>query len=159
MKIDFLGAVISTIATICLMLGLTWGSSQMYAWNSPQVIGLLVAGAALFALLIQVERKAAEPILPLELFRNQVWSCVALLTMLQMMVLMGLSLFLQGVLVVSPTAAGLVMTPLSVSMVIGAIRTSLPAFLSACSAGACWTHCTQGTEYMGSTQSLAYRYG
>jgi EmrB/QacA subfamily drug resistance transporter len=124
-RIDFLGAGLSTVATICLMLGLTWGSSQMYAWNSPQVIGLLVVGVALFVLFVLIERKAAEPILPLQLFRNQVWSCVALLSMLQMMVLMGLALylplFLQGVLAVSPTAAGLVMTPLSVSMVIGAM--------------------------------------
>jgi len=124
-RIDFLGAVISTIATIWLMLGLTWGSSQIYAWNSPQVIGLLMVGAVLFVLFIMVERKAAEPILPLYLFRNQVWSCVALLGMLQMMVMLGLSLylplFLQGVLGVLSTVAGLVMTPFSVSMVIGAM--------------------------------------
>ena len=124
-NIDFLGAVLSTIATICLMLGLTWGSSQMYAWNSPQVIGLMAIGVVLFILFALVERRAVEPILPLGLFRNQVWSCAALLTMLQMMVLMGLSLYLplylQGVLSVSPTISGLVMTPLSISMVVGAM--------------------------------------
>lgn len=91
------------------MSGLTWGSSQMFVWNSPQVIGSLAIGVVLFVLFVLVERKAAEPILPLDLFRNQVWSSAALLSMLQMMVLMGLSLylplFLQGVLAVSPTAA------------------------------------------------------
>jgi EmrB/QacA subfamily drug resistance transporter len=124
-RVDFLGALISAVATICLMLGLTWGSSRMFAWSSPQVIGLLAVSVVLFALLMIVERKASEPILPLDLFRNRVFSVVALLSMLQMMVLMGLSLylplFLQGVLAVSPTAAGLVMTPLSVSMVLGAM--------------------------------------
>ena len=124
-RIDAPGAVISTVATICLMLGLTWGSSQMFAWNSPQVIASLAVGVALFVLFVLIERSAAEPILPLDLFRNQVWSSAALLSMLQMMVLMGLSLylplFLQGVLAVSPTTAGLVMTPLSMSMVIGAM--------------------------------------
>jgi len=97
----------------------------MYAWNSPQVVGLLAAGAVLFILFLLVERKAAEPILPLDLFHNQVFSVVALLSMLQMMVLIGLSLylplFLQGVLAISPTLAGLVMTPLSLSMVLGAM--------------------------------------
>ncbi|HLZ63347.1 MAG TPA: DHA2 family efflux MFS transporter permease subunit [Ktedonosporobacter sp.] len=124
-RIDFLGALLSAIATVCLMLGLTWGSTRMYAWSSPQVLGLLAIGVVLFALLLLVERRAAEPILPLDLFRNQIFGVVALLSMLQMMVLMGLSLylplFLQGVLAVTPTAAGLVMTPLSVSMVIGAM--------------------------------------
>ncbi|HZR43241.1 MAG TPA: MFS transporter [Ktedonobacteraceae bacterium] len=124
-RIDILGAVISAIATISLMLGLTWGSSQTFAWSSPQVLGLLAVGVVLFALFLLIERTTAEPILPLDLFRNLTWSCAALLSMLQMMVLMGLSLylplFLQGVLTVSPTVAGLVMTPLSLSMVLGAM--------------------------------------
>ena len=124
-RIDFLGALLSAIATICLMLGLTWGSSRMFAWSSPQVIGLLAIGVALFLLFLGVERYAGEPILPLSLFRNRVFSIAALLTMLQMMVLLGLSLylplFLQGVLTVSPTIAGMVMTPLSLSMVLGAM--------------------------------------
>ncbi len=124
-SIDFLGAAISAVATIFLMLGLTWGSSRIYAWSSPQVIGSLAAGVVLFILFLLTERKASEPILPLNLFHNQVFSVSALLTMLQMMVLLGLSLylplFLQGVLAVSPTVAGLVMTSLSLSMVLGAM--------------------------------------
>src|SRR5581483_4476791 len=96
-----------------------------FAWSSPQVLGLLAVGVVLFALFLLIERTTAEPILPLDLFRNLTWSCAALLSMLQMMVLMGLSLylplFLQGVLTVSPTVAGLVMTPLSLSMVLGAM--------------------------------------
>jgi EmrB/QacA subfamily drug resistance transporter len=124
-RTDFLGALLSAIATICLMLGLTWGSSRMFAWGSPQVLTLLTISLLLFALLLLAERRAAEPILPLDLFRNRVFSMVSLLSMLQMMVLMGLSLylplFLQGVLAVSPTIAGLVITPLSVSMVLGAM--------------------------------------
>ena len=124
-RIDFLGALLCALATISLMLGLTWGSSQIFAWNSLQVIGSISAGAVLFILFLLTERRAAEPILPLDLFRNTVFSLAALLSMLQMMVLIGLSLylplFLQGVLSVSPTLAGLVITPLSVSMVLGAM--------------------------------------
>ncbi len=124
-RIDVPGALLSAAATICLMLGLTWGSSQLFAWSSAPVLATLGAGGALFALFLLVERRASEPILLLSLFRNQVFSMAALLTILQMMVLLGLSLylplFLQGVLAISPTAAGLLITPLSLSMVLGAM--------------------------------------
>src|SRR5215469_12357053 len=119
------GVLLSAAATICLMLGLTWGSSQLFAWSSVPVLAMLGGGGVLFALFLLVERRASEPFLPLSLFRNQVFSMAALLTMLQMMVLLGLSLylpvFLQGVLASSPTEAGLVITPLSLSMVLGAM--------------------------------------
>ena len=42
-RIDIPGAGLSAAATICLLLGLTWGSSGIYDWSSPQVIGVLVA--------------------------------------------------------------------------------------------------------------------
>jgi MFS family permease len=78
-----------------------------------------------FVLFVLVEGRAEEPILPLSLFRNVTFSVVTLLSMLQMMVVIGLSLylplFLQGVLAVSPTTAGLAMTPFTVSTVFGAM--------------------------------------
>jgi MFS family permease len=90
------------------------------------VLGTVGGGILLFVLFLLVEQRASEPILPLSLFRNQVFRIAVLLTMLQMMVLLGLSLylplFLQGVLSISPTLAGLVITPLSLSMVLGAMR-------------------------------------
>lgn len=125
-RIDFLGALLAAIATISLMLGLTWASSQV--WDQPQVIALLGAGVVLFALFMIVERRAAEPILPLDLFRNLTFSMASLLSLIQMMVLLGLTLYLplffQGVLGISPTDTGLVMTPFSVSMVVGAMLSS-----------------------------------
>ena len=124
-RIDGLGALLCAAATICLMLGLTWGSSGVFAWSSAPVLGIVGGGMLLFVLFLLVERRASEPILPLSLFRNQVFSLAALLTMLQMMVLLGLSLylplFLQGVQAISPTEAGLAITPLSLSMVLGAM--------------------------------------
>ena len=123
-RIDFLGAVLSAAATICLLLGLTWGSNATYDWNSPQVIGILAAAVILFAAFLITERFAVEPILPLDLFRNRVFTVAALLSLLQLMVLVGLlvylPLFLQGVLGVSATDAGAVITPMTVSSVIGA---------------------------------------
>src|SRR5438552_8457331 len=40
-RIDILGALLCAAATIGLILGLTWGGAQIYAWSSPQVIGML----------------------------------------------------------------------------------------------------------------------
>ena len=122
--IDFPGAVLSATATICLLLGLTWGSNATYAWSSWQVAGILVAAAILFGAFLIVERYAIEPILPLDLFRNRVFAAAAFLSLLQLMVMVGLivylPLFLQGVLGVSATDAGAVITPMTVSSVIAA---------------------------------------
>ena len=88
------------------------------------MIGILVAAAVLFGAFLIAERFAVEPILPLDLFRNQVFAVAALLSLLQLMVLVGLivylPLFLQGVLGVSATNAGAVITPMTISSVIGA---------------------------------------
>jgi MFS family permease len=128
-QIDFLGAMLCAAATICLILGLSFGGEQVAAWASAPVIGMLAAGALLLIAFVHVERRAGEPILPLDLFRNPIFSISALLTLLQSMVLLGLALYLplffQGVLAVAPTSAGLVMTPFSLSMVLGAILSSM----------------------------------
>jgi EmrB/QacA subfamily drug resistance transporter len=124
-QIDFLGAILCAAATICLMLALTWGGEQMGAWTSPQVLSTLAAAILLFVLFVLAERRAYEPILPLDLFRNPIFRIGALLALLQSMVLLGLTLYLplffQGVQAVSPTVAGLIMTPFSMSMVFGAM--------------------------------------
>ncbi len=124
-QIDFLGATFCAAATICLLLGLTWGGEQISAWTSPRVLAMLAAGILLLVLFLFTERKASEPILPLDLFRNSIFSVSATLALLQNMTLLGLALYLplffQGVLAIAPTSAGLIMTPFSVSMVVGAI--------------------------------------
>ena len=128
-RIDFAGAILSATATVCLLLGLTWGSNGNYAWNSPQVIGILAVAVVLYAAFVIAERFAIEPILPLDLFRNRVFAVASLLSLLQLMVLVGLiiylPLFLQGVLGVSATDSGAVITPMTVSSVIGAMLSGL----------------------------------
>jgi EmrB/QacA subfamily drug resistance transporter len=123
-RIDFLGAALASAATICLLLGLTWGGDQTYDWSSAQVIGTLVAAGILYIVFFIVERFAAEPVLPLDLFRNQVFSAGSILSLLQGMILLGLviylPLYLQGVLGQSATNSGEVITPLTVSLVVGA---------------------------------------
>lgn len=128
-RIDFLGAALASAATICLLLGLTWGGNQVYDWGSPQVIGVLFASGVLYVAFAIVERTAAEPILPLDLFRNQVFSADAVLALTTGMVLLSvvieLPLYLQGVLGESATNSGAVITPLTVSLVIGSTAAGL----------------------------------
>jgi len=122
--IDFLGALLCSAATICLLLGLSWGSDLTYAWSSAQVIGTLAAAGILYIIFFVVERFALEPLLALNLFRIQVFSASAALACFMGMILLPtviyLPLFLQGVLGASATNSGLVLTPLTISMVIGA---------------------------------------
>ncbi|MGO8951334.1 MAG: MDR family MFS transporter [Ktedonobacterales bacterium] len=123
-RIDFPGAILAAGATICLLLGLTWGGTT-YPWNSAQVVGVLVGSGVLFALFILVERFAAEPVLPLSLFKNQVFASAALLSLGVGAVILALAyylpLFLQGVLGESATNSGELITPLTVSIVIGSV--------------------------------------
>ena len=123
-RIDFLGTFLASSATICLLLGLTWGANQIYDWNSPQVIVVLIAAAVLYISFIVAERFAAEPMLPLDLFRNRVFASDSVLALTSGMVLLSLiiylPLYLQGVLGESATNSGEVITPMTVSLVVGA---------------------------------------
>ena len=63
--IDYLGAALLTAGVSALILLTTWGGNE-YAWGSPTIIGLGVAGVALLAAFVWQERRAAEPIIPLQ---------------------------------------------------------------------------------------------
>lgn len=123
-RIDWFGAILLVAATCSLLLGLSLGSGQGRAWTSWPVIVLLAASALFSALFLGIERKATEPVLPLALFRQPIFAVDTLQTLLQGMILIGifipLSLFLQGVLALSPTGTGALLTTLSVSLTLGA---------------------------------------
>ena len=118
-----LGALLAAAATICLLLGLTWGGDPAYGWSSSLVISLLVAAGLLFIAFGFAERFAAEPILPLHLLRNQIFAADAALSLLIGMVLFGsvvyLPLFLQGGLGESATNSGALLTPMTFSIIVG----------------------------------------
>jgi MFS family permease len=128
-RIDFSGALLCAAVTICLNLGLTWGGAVGAPWRAATMIGMLALSVVLLLLFVFAERAASEPILPLELFRNRVFRIGALLSLLQNMVLLGLVLYLplffQGVLAVSPASTGMIMTPFSLSLVAGAMVSSM----------------------------------
>lgn len=74
-SIDYLGVATIAAAVVLLQIGLTWASDNDYPWGSVQVIGMLVGAAIFFAAFLLVERYvAAEPLLPLDLFKSQIFS-------------------------------------------------------------------------------------
>ncbi|THD64072.1 MAG: MFS transporter [Phenylobacterium sp.] len=114
-KIDFIGAALIIATVVPLLLALTFGGHQ-YPWLSPQVLGLFAASAAGLILYIVAERFASDPILPLELFKNRVFSTANLAGFLVSMSFMSTVAFLplfqqlgQGV---AATTSGLASLPL-----------------------------------------------
>lgn len=114
-RIDFLGAGLLSGGLSSLLLVTVWAGRQ-YAWTSPEVLGLALAGAGLLVAFVLQERRAAEPILPLRLFRDPVFvivSAVLFLTMCAFFaVIVFMPLFLQVVTGASATQSGLLLLPL-----------------------------------------------
>jgi EmrB/QacA subfamily drug resistance transporter len=113
--IDFLGAGLLTGGVTSLILFTTWGGNQ-YAWGSPVIVGLALAALALLTAFIFQERRAAEPIIPLSLFRSSVFRVATGIGFIVGLAMFGaiifIPLFLQLVYGVSPTSSGLRMLPL-----------------------------------------------
>jgi EmrB/QacA subfamily drug resistance transporter len=70
--IDFLGSGLFTVAVTTLLLAATWGGTE-YAWTSRTIVGLFSAGVLFSALFLLQERRAKEPLLPLRMFKNDIF--------------------------------------------------------------------------------------
>lgn len=118
--IDYLGTFLIACVATCLVLiaslGGTWG------WASARIIGLAVLGAVLLAVFLLVERKAAEPVLPLGLFRVRTFTLCSVISFIVGFAMFGamvyLPTFLQVVQGVSPTLSGVHMLPMVVGMLL-----------------------------------------
>jgi EmrB/QacA subfamily drug resistance transporter len=114
-RIDYEGAALLTAGVSALVLMLTWGGTQ-YAWGSTMILGLAVAAAVLLALFVWQETRAAEPIVPLRLFRSPIFDVASAMGALIGMAMFGaivfIPLFLQLVYGASATGSGLRMIPL-----------------------------------------------
>lgn len=122
-SIDYAGATALVACLVPLLLALTWATD--YGWTSARVGGLLVFAAVMLGAFLFAETRAPEPILPLALFRNRivVVSSIALfLTGMGMFgALLFIPLFMQGVIGVSATRSGSLLTPLMLALVAGSI--------------------------------------
>ncbi|HXV05126.1 MAG TPA: MDR family MFS transporter, partial [Solirubrobacterales bacterium] len=123
-KIDVLGVTLLSGGVGALILLTTWGGNQ-YPWGSPEIVGLGIAGAVLIALFIWQESRAAEPVIPLGLFRSSVFSVSNAMGFSIGMAMFGaivfIPLFLQLVYGASPTSSGLRMLPLMAGLLAASI--------------------------------------
>ncbi|MEV0525939.1 MFS transporter [Streptomyces sp. NPDC050439] len=114
-RLDVLGALLLASASTCLVLLTSWGGTE-YAWGSRVILGLAAGAVASVVLFVVAERFAAEPIIPLRLFRDSVFNITALVGMVVGVALFGaasyLPTFLQMVDGASATESGLLMLPM-----------------------------------------------
>lgn len=123
-KIDFAGAGLLATGLISFLLAVTWGGTQ-YAWSSLQVLGLLAGSLVAFVIFGLVERVAAEPILPLSLFRRRIFNVSMLAIFLTSMGMFGailyIPLFAQYVIGTSATNSGSILTPMMLGLVASSV--------------------------------------
>ncbi|MFG3143237.1 DHA2 family efflux MFS transporter permease subunit [Streptomyces sp. NPDC048243] len=113
--IDYLGTFLIAAVATCLVLVASLGGTT-WDWNSPQIIGLAVLGVLLGFAFVSVERRAAEPVLPLKLFRVHTFTLSAIISFIVGFAMFGaltyLPTFLQVVQGVTPTLSGVHMLPM-----------------------------------------------
>lgn len=123
-KIDYLGAVILTVAVTILLLVLGEGSSPR-ALLAPRTLALITLVVALLIFFIRVERRAPDPVVPLGLFRNRVVAVSIVVGFLAGIAMFAAITFVpllaQGVLGATATEAGSFLTPLMLSWVFASI--------------------------------------
>ncbi len=121
---DYLGAVVLGAALTSVVLFTSLGGTT-YAWGSWQIVSLMVASLVLIPLFVLVESRAAEPIVPLSLFRNRTFSVTSAIGFIIGFALFGavtyLPLYLQITKGASPTESGLLLTPLMAGLLITSI--------------------------------------
>ncbi|MDN5570201.1 MAG: MFS transporter [Propionibacteriaceae bacterium] len=128
--VDHAGIATMTLGVTATLLGITFGGTR--GWTDPMVAILVIVGLAFLVAFVLIERRAAEPIVPMHLFRNSIftWSVIAsfFLNMALIVLLIYTPVYAQGVLGVSATASGLILMPMNlavfgIGIVIGILTT------------------------------------
>ncbi|GGX98347.1 MDR family MFS transporter [Streptomyces minutiscleroticus] len=131
-RIDYLGAALLTVGITAIVLVTTWGGTE-YAWGSAMIMELTGIGVAALVGFVFVQTRAAEPVMPLHIFRSRNFTLMSVIGFITGFVMFGATLFLplyqQSVQGASATNSGLLLLPmlgamLVVSMVAGRVTTS-----------------------------------
>lgn len=134
-NIDWTGATVLTAGLSSLLVALT--VTRDHAWLSFPVLGLLGVAAVLVAAFAIVERRAAHPIVPLELFRRNVFAVPAVIAFFSAIGMFGTVTFVpllyQGLLGTSATNSGQLLTPMMLAVVVtatpaGALLARIPRY-------------------------------
>ncbi|WP_228923507.1 MDR family MFS transporter [Streptomyces sp. DH7] len=122
--IDYSGIALVTVGASALILATSWGGNE-YAWGSPMIIGLFVGGLIALALFCVVETRAKEPMLPMRLFRNPVFTVCSILSFIVGFAMLGSMIFLPTYLQYvdgdSATLSGVRTLPLVVGLLVASI--------------------------------------
>jgi EmrB/QacA subfamily drug resistance transporter len=120
-KLDYRGILLLTATVVPLLLAFSWAGSK-FDWASFQIVGLLSWAVVGLAMFTYAELRAEEPVLPMTLFRDRVFTVSALVTLVTGFAMMGslfyIPLFVQGVIGASATNSGLVTMPMMIAMAI-----------------------------------------
>ncbi|CAN5831084.1 MDR family MFS transporter [soil metagenome] len=123
-SIDWWGAALIVIGIVPLLLAFTWAGTE-YAWSSPLIIGLLALAFGGILGFIFTETRAKDPIIPLGLFRDRIFSISIMSSSILGAAMFGailyIPLFMQGVRGTSAAESGLVLMPMMLSMVTASI--------------------------------------
>lgn len=114
-RLDVLGSLLLAAASTCLVLLTSWGGIE-YAWDSRVILGLAGGAAVASVLFVVAEHFAAEPLIPLRLFRDSVFNVTGLVGLVIGVALFGaasyLPTYLQMVDGATATESGLLMLPM-----------------------------------------------
>lgn len=120
-SIDYLGTILMSLSVLSLLLVSVLGGSE-YAWGSVQIIGLAISSIVFGVLFVLQERRAVEPLIPLTLFKNDIFVMSVLLSILSAIAMFASILYIpqyqQIVRGNSPTESGLLMLPLVLGMLV-----------------------------------------
>jgi EmrB/QacA subfamily drug resistance transporter len=121
-KIDWVGVALSGFGIFGIVFALIEGNN--WGWTDPAIVGLFVAGLILLAIFAWWESRVPDPIMKIELFRLRnfwVGNVIAFVVAFGMLgIFFPMTLFLQGVLGMTPIRAGLTMLPMSLMIMIAA---------------------------------------
>lgn len=123
-RIDYLGASTLVVGALALLLSFSWAGT-MYDWVSPQIIGLISFAVVAFLAFVIIENRAPEPIISPSLFKNSIFSVSVITSFLvsggMFGAIMFLPLFVQGVIGISATNSGAVLTPMMLGFMASSI--------------------------------------
>lgn len=121
-SVDYFGSLFLTLTMVPMLLAFSWAGSK-YEWGSTQIISLLAGAAVALVIFILVERKVKTPVLPLTLFKNDIFSLSNLINFIMGAGMFGaimyMPYFVQGVMGTSATHSGYVTMPMTLSLVLG----------------------------------------
>ncbi|KAK3820057.1 MAG: major facilitator superfamily domain-containing protein [Benniella sp.] len=124
-RIDYMGTALIIAAVICLLLPITWGGTPEHPWDSAEIIALFCVAVVLIALLMWIESKAVEAIIPPKLFLNKTVSVLFGVNFLTGMGFLGVifysPIYFQVVKGVGATASGLHLLPMVLGLVVASI--------------------------------------